>query len=50
LTYWSFKALFKHNRTLAWIMTSASNALLSVVVANNLSHIQQARLRQGSHL
>ncbi len=45
LTYWSFKALFKHNRTLAWIMTTASNALLSVVVANNLSHIQQARLR-----
>ena len=50
LTYWSFKALFKHNRTLAWIMTTASNALLSVVVANNLSHIQQARLRQGSPL
>jgi len=45
LTYWSFKALFKHNRTLAWIVTTASNALLSVVVANNLGHIQQARLR-----
>jgi hypothetical protein len=43
LAYWSFKSLFKHNRTVAWIMTTATNALLSVVVANNLNHIHRAR-------
>jgi len=43
LTYWSFKALFKRNRTVAWVLTTATNALLSVVVANNLNHIRQAR-------
>ncbi len=43
LTYWSFKALFKRNRTMAWIMSTATNCLLSYVVANNFSQIQRAR-------
>ena len=45
LAYWSFKTLFKHSRTLAWIMTTASNGLLSYVLANNLHMIQVARSR-----
>jgi hypothetical protein len=45
LAYWSFKALFKHSRTLAWVMTTASNGLLSYVLANNLHMIQVARSR-----
>jgi hypothetical protein len=39
------KALFKKNKTVAWIMTTASNALLSYVVANNYRLIQGARAR-----
>jgi Domain of unknown function (DUF5658) len=45
LSYWSMKALFKRNKTVAWIMTTASNALLSYVVANNYRLIQGARVR-----
>ncbi len=45
LSYWSMKAIFKKNRTVAWIMTTASNALMSYVVANNLRLIQGARAR-----
>lgn len=45
LSYWSMKSLFKKNRTMAWIMTTASNALLSYVVANNYRLIQGARVR-----
>ncbi len=45
LTYWGMKTLFKRNRTVAWIMTTASNAVLSYVVANNLRLIQSARTR-----
>lgn len=45
LSYWSMKAIFKKNRTLAWVMTTASNALLSYVVANNVRLIQGARVR-----
>ena len=44
LTYISFKALFKQNRTAAWVLSTASNFLLSYVVANNLRHIQRAKL------
>jgi hypothetical protein len=44
LTYISFKALFKRNRTVAWVLSTASNFLLSYVVANNLRHIQRAKL------
>lgn len=43
LTYWSMKALFKKNRTAAWILTTASNVLLSYVVASNMQRIHQAR-------
>jgi len=43
LSYLSMKAIFKKNRTVAWIMTTASNVLLSCVVANNYRLIQGAR-------
>jgi hypothetical protein len=45
LTYLSMKALFKKNRTVAWVLTTASNVLLSYVVANNMQMIHQARAR-----
>jgi hypothetical protein len=45
LTYLSMKSLFKKNKTVAWIMTTASNVVLSYVVANNLRLIQSARTR-----
>jgi hypothetical protein len=45
LTYWSFKALFKSNRTMAWILTTATNVLLSYVVANNIQQISRAKIR-----
>ncbi len=45
LSYWSMKAIFKRSRTVAWIMTTASNALLSYVVANNMRLIQGTRAR-----
>jgi hypothetical protein len=45
LSYLSMKALFKRNRTMAWVMTTASNVLLSYVVANNMRLIQGARAR-----
>lgn len=43
LTYLGMKALFKRNRTAAWIMTTATNVFLSYVVSNNLQKIHQAR-------
>jgi hypothetical protein len=43
LTYLSMKAIFKRNKTVAWVMTTASNVLLSYVVANNYRLIQGAR-------
>jgi hypothetical protein len=43
LTFWSMKALFKKNRTVAWVLTTASNVLMSYVVASNLQRIHQAR-------
>jgi len=45
LTYWCMKALFKKNRTMAWVLTTASNLVLSYAVANNLQMIQRARAR-----
>jgi hypothetical protein len=45
LTYWSFKALFKKNRTMAWVLTTASNVVLSYIVANNIRMIQRAKAR-----
>ena len=45
LTYFGFKSIFKRNRTVAWVMSTASNALLSYVVAGNVRQIQAARTR-----
>ncbi len=45
LSYLSMRTIFKRNRTVAWIMTTASNALLSYVVANNMRLVQGARAR-----
>jgi len=45
LTYWCMKALFKKNRTMAWVLTTATNLVLSYAVANNLQMIQRARAR-----
>jgi hypothetical protein len=45
LTYWCMKALFKKNKTVAWVLTTASNVFLSYAVANNLQMIQRARAR-----
>jgi hypothetical protein len=45
LSYLSMKAIFKRNKTVAWIMTTASNVLLSYVVTNNMRLIQGARAR-----
>lgn len=45
LSYWSMKAIFKKSKTVAWVMTMASNALMSYVVANNMRLIQGARAR-----
>ena len=44
LTYLSFRALYKKNRTVAWVLTTASNVLLSYVVANNFQQIRGARV------
>lgn len=43
LTYLSFSALYKKNKTVAWVLTTASNVLLSYVVANNFQQIRGAR-------
>jgi hypothetical protein len=45
LSYISMKLLFKRNRTMAWVMTTASNVLLSYVVTNNVRQIRIARAR-----
>jgi hypothetical protein len=45
LSYLSMRAIFKRNKTVAWVMTTATNVLLSCVVANNMRLIQGARAR-----
>lgn len=45
LTYLSFRAIFKRNKTMGWVLTTATNCLLSYVVANNMRLIQAARAR-----
>jgi len=45
LTYLSFRAIFKRNKTLGWVMTTVTNGLLSYVVANNMRLIQEAKAR-----
>jgi hypothetical protein len=43
LTYVSFRAIFKRNKTVAWIMATATNCVLSYAVANNVRLIQAAK-------
>jgi len=45
LTYWSMKAIFKKNKTFAWVLTTATNVVLGYVVANNIRLIEGARAR-----
>jgi len=46
LSVWGLNKMFrKGNRTTAWVMTMASNFILSYVVSNNMRLIQKARLR-----
>ena len=45
LTYVSFRAIFKRNKTAAWIMATATNCLLSYAVANNVRLIQAAKVQ-----
>jgi len=46
-SYISMKSLYKKNRTLAWVVSTASNVLMGYVVSNNVRLINVARSRQG---
>jgi hypothetical protein len=39
------KSVFKKNRTMAWIMATASNVVISYVVVNNMRLVHKARTR-----
>ena len=43
LSIWGMNSLWKKDKTMAWILTTASNFLLSYIVANNFRLIQRAR-------
>lgn len=46
LSVWGMSKMFrKGNKTTAWVLTMASNFILSYVVSNNMRLIQKARLR-----
>jgi hypothetical protein len=46
LSVWGMNKMFrKGNKTTAWVLTMASNFILSYVVSNNMRLIQKARLR-----
>jgi hypothetical protein len=46
LSVWGINKMFrKGNRTTAWVLTMASNFMLSYVVSNNMRLIQKTRLR-----
>lgn len=45
LTYIGFKGLYKKNKTTAWIMSVAANALFAYVVTNNYKFIQAYKQR-----
>lgn len=45
LSIWGMKSLRKRDKTTAWVLTTASNLLLSYVVANNMRLIQRTKLR-----
>jgi hypothetical protein len=42
-SYISMKSLYKKNKALAWVVSTASNALMSYVVSNNIRLVHQAR-------
>ena len=44
-SYIGFKSLYKRNKTLGWIVSTATNFALSYVVSNNLRLIKQAQGR-----
>jgi len=42
VSYWSMKSLYKKNKALAWVVSTASNFAMSYVVSNNMRLINQA--------
>ena len=38
LSYLSLKGLYKKNKPMAWVASTAANLLLSYVVSNNVQH------------
>lgn len=45
LNHLALKSLFKRNRAAAWILTTASNFVISYAVVNNMRLIREARVR-----
>jgi hypothetical protein len=45
LTYFGFKSMYKRSKTLGWVMTTATNLLMSYVVSNNYRLIKTAQIR-----
>lgn len=45
LSVWGMKTLWKRNKTAAWLLTTASNVLLSYVVTNNMRLLSKVRAR-----
>lgn len=43
LSVWGLKKLYKRDKTTAWVLSTASNFLLSYVVANNMRLLNRAR-------
>jgi hypothetical protein len=43
LSVWGMNSLWKKNKPFAWVLTTASNFMLSYVVANNFRLIQRAK-------
>lgn len=45
VSYWSLKSLYKKNKALAWVVSTASNFAMSYVVSNNMRLINKVRGR-----
>lgn len=45
LTYFGMKKLFKTNKTMAWVLTTAANFVTSYAVYNNLNLVRKFRAR-----
>ncbi len=43
ISYWGLKRLYKQNKTMAWVLSTASNFAMSFVMANNLRLIKGAK-------